>query len=43
MDMHCMDFEDGSFDAVCCRHTLEHSFAALQALYEISRVLKENG
>jgi SAM-dependent methyltransferase len=43
MDMHCMDFEDGSFDAVWCRHTIEHSFAPLQVLYEISRVLKDNG
>ena len=43
MDMHCMDFEDGSFDAIWCRHTLEHSFAPLQVLSEISRVLKDNG
>ena len=43
MDMHCMDFEDGSFDAVWCRHTLEHSFAPLQVLYEINRILKDNG
>jgi SAM-dependent methyltransferase len=43
MDMHCMVFEAESFDAVWCRHTLEHSFAPLQVLYEISRVLKDNG
>jgi SAM-dependent methyltransferase len=43
MDMHCMEFEDGSFDAVWCRHTLEHSFAPLQVLYEIYRILKGNG
>jgi SAM-dependent methyltransferase len=43
MDMHCMDFEDEAFDAVWCRHTLEHSFAPLQVLYEIYRVLRENG
>jgi SAM-dependent methyltransferase len=43
MDMHCMDFEDGSFDAVWCRHTLEHSYAPLQVLSEIFRVLKDNG
>jgi SAM-dependent methyltransferase len=43
LEMHCMDFEDGSFDAVWCRHTLEHIFALLQVLYEISRMLKENG
>jgi SAM-dependent methyltransferase len=43
MDMHCMDFEDESFDAVWCRHTLEHSFAPLQVLFEIYRVLKPSG
>jgi SAM-dependent methyltransferase len=43
MDMHCMDFEDESFDAVWCRHTLEHSFAPLQVLSEIYRVTKHNG
>jgi ubiquinone/menaquinone biosynthesis C-methylase UbiE len=43
MDMHCMDFADESFDAVWCRHTLEHSFSPLQVLSEIYRVLKNNG
>ncbi len=43
MDMHCMDFENKSFDAVWCRHTLEHSFAPLQVLSEIYRVTKKNG
>ena len=43
MDMHCMDFEDKSFDAVWCRHTIEHSFAPLQVLSEIHRVTKNNG
>jgi SAM-dependent methyltransferase len=43
MDMHCMDFEDESFDAVWCRHTLEHSFAPLQVLSEIYRVTKHHG
>lgn len=43
MDMHYMAFEGESFDAVWCRHTLEHSFAPLQVLYEISRVLRDNG
>jgi ubiquinone/menaquinone biosynthesis C-methylase UbiE len=41
--MHCMDFKDESFDAIWCRHTLEHSFAPLQVLYEIFRVLRGNG
>jgi SAM-dependent methyltransferase len=43
MDMHFMDFEDESFDAVWYRHTLEHSFAPLRVLSEISRVFKDNG
>jgi ubiquinone/menaquinone biosynthesis C-methylase UbiE len=43
MDMHCMEFDDESFDAVWCRHTLEHSFAPLQVLSEIYRVTKQNG
>jgi SAM-dependent methyltransferase len=43
MDMHCMDFQDESFDAVWCRHTLEHSFAPLQVLAEIYRVTKHDG
>jgi len=43
MDMHSMDFEDGSFDAVWCRHTLEHSFAPLQVLFEIYRITRDNG
>jgi SAM-dependent methyltransferase len=42
-DMHNIDLPDGSFDAVWCRHTLEHSFAPLQVLAEIYRVLKPNG
>ncbi|HXH11560.1 MAG TPA: glycosyltransferase [Alphaproteobacteria bacterium] len=43
MDMHSMDFDDQSFDAVWCRHTLEHSFAPLQVLFEIYRITKDNG
>jgi SAM-dependent methyltransferase len=42
-DMHNLDLPDSSFDAVWCRHTLEHSFAPLQVLAEIYRVLKPNG
>lgn len=42
-DMHNMDIADGSFDAVWCRHTLEHAFAPLQVLSEIYRVLKPQG
>lgn len=43
MDMHCLDFDEETFDAVWCRHTLEHSFAPLQILAEINRVLKKGG
>jgi SAM-dependent methyltransferase len=43
MDMHSIEFDDGSFDAVWCRHTLEHSFAPLQVLSEIHRVTKDGG
>jgi SAM-dependent methyltransferase len=42
-DMHNLTFRDSSFDAVWCRHTLEHSFAPLQVLAEIYRVLKPGG
>jgi SAM-dependent methyltransferase len=42
-DMHNMDFPNAVFEAVWCRHTLEHSFAPLQVLAEINRVLKFNG
>lgn len=43
MDMHCLGFDDESFDAVWCRHTLEHSFVPLQVLAEIYRILKKDG
>ena len=36
-DMHNMDFPDAVFEAVWCRHTLEHSFAPLQVLAEVNR------
>jgi SAM-dependent methyltransferase len=42
-DMHCMEIADQTFDAVWCRHTLEHSFAPVQVLAEIHRVLKPGG
>jgi SAM-dependent methyltransferase len=42
-DMHNMDLPDSSYDAVWCRHTLEHAFAPLQVLAEINRILKPNG
>jgi SAM-dependent methyltransferase len=43
MDMHDLNFKDESYDAVWCRHTLEHSFSPLQVLAEITRVLKPGG
>jgi hypothetical protein len=30
-----MEFEDGEFDLLCCRHVLEHSVAPLFTLTEI--------
>ena len=43
MDMHNLEFPNESFDAVWCRHSLEHSFAPLLALAEMYRVLRRNG
>jgi SAM-dependent methyltransferase len=43
MDMHAMTFPDERFDAVWCRHVLEHSFSPLQVLAEIHRVLTPEG
>jgi len=43
MDMHALEFDDESFDAVWCRHTLEHSFSPLRVLAEIHRVTRPNG
>ena len=43
MDMHALEFEEESFDAVWCRHTLEHSFSPLRVLSEIYRVLRHDG
>jgi SAM-dependent methyltransferase len=43
MDMHSMEFGNDKFDAVWCRHTLEHGFAPMQILAEIHRVLKNGG
>lgn len=43
MDMHCLEFEDESFDAIWLRHSLEHSIAPLIVLSECHRVLKTGG
>ncbi len=41
MDMHGMDFEDGSFDAVWCRHTLEHSLQRYKHFMKYPECLKK--
>jgi len=43
MDMHNLSFPNETFDAVWCRHVLEHSFAPMIVLAEIYRTLKPNG
>ena len=43
MDMANLDFDDGKFDLVWCRHTLEHSSMPMIALMEFHRVLGKSG
>lgn len=43
MDQNFMDFDDGSFDILWCRHVLEHSVAPLFTLSEYKRVTKPRG
>lgn len=43
MDLSFLDFPDGTFDLVWCRHALEHSFMPFFVLSEIHRVLKPGG
>jgi SAM-dependent methyltransferase len=43
MDQNFMDFADGSFDLLWCRHVLEHSVAPLFTLSEYRRVTKPGG
>lgn len=43
MDLSFLDFEDGRFDMVWCRHALEHSIFPFFTLSEMARVLKPGG
>lgn len=43
MDQSFLDFPDGSFDLIWCRHCLEHSFAPLFTLSGFARVLRAQG
>jgi SAM-dependent methyltransferase len=43
MDLSFLDFEDGSFDMVWCRHALEHSVFPFFTLAEMHRVLRPGG
>jgi SAM-dependent methyltransferase len=43
MDFSFLDFTDGAFDLVWCRHALEHSIFPFFTLSEIRRVLKPGG
>jgi SAM-dependent methyltransferase len=43
MDQNFMDFADGEFDLLWCRHVLEHSFAPVFTLAEYRRVTKPRG
>lgn len=43
MDMNDLKFPDFSFDAVLCKHSLEHSISPLASLRELRRVLKPKG
>lgn len=42
-DMHDMSFVRNSFDGIYSSHSLEHAISPLIALFEIKRVLKNNG
>jgi SAM-dependent methyltransferase len=43
MDQNFMDFADGAFDFLWCRHVLEHSVAPLFTLSEYRRLVKPSG
>lgn len=43
MDQSFLDFDDASFDAVWCRHCLEHSIYPYFTLSQFARVLRPGG
>ena len=43
MDMSDLDFDDGSFDFIWCRHALEHSIFPMFTLSEFNRLLTTGG
>jgi SAM-dependent methyltransferase len=43
MDFAFLDFDDGSFDLVWCRHAIEHSVFPYFTLSELHRILKPGG
>jgi SAM-dependent methyltransferase len=43
MDQNFLDFTDGEFDLLWCRHVLEHSVAPFFTLSEYRRLTKVNG
>jgi SAM-dependent methyltransferase len=43
MDIHQIPFKDNTFDLILCNHVLEHVNNDIQAMGEISRVLKPHG
>lgn len=43
MEQSFLEFPDGSFDFIWCRHCLEHSFAPLFTLSGFARVLRPQG
>ena len=43
MDLSFLDFDEGRFDLVWCRHALEHSVFPFFTLAEMHRVLKPGG
>jgi len=43
MDMHNLQFNDRSFDAIFCAQTFEHAFSAWLLVIEMRRVLRDGG